>query len=209
MVACRFWEPEAVGSTPTFLNEVYQMTRVFRAGGLRSAFSVILASSPIVAVFSLVLVFCFTSARRIQANREFRGLVFLRVYVGAIAVLFLFVVRRLNVQPSKRDPLPLFRLFRGTFWVLRRANREGPRQLEDPYRSWTSVLDRRNDREVLGHVRYTHYRVLFLTAGRVLLTSRVGAVALVRSASTGVPVRRQQVHQQISRDAQRAILRVS
>lgn len=169
------------------------------------------------AVFSLVSVFCCTSGLRITLQREFRALTFLRVYVGAMAVLFLFVVRRLNIQPSEqvgRRAMPVVFVVAGVFLFMRHGTLTASRGWQDPSRGrarggtdWMNVLDRMTDRESLGQMLYTHYWVLFLTAGLMLLTARVGAISLVRGMPTGAEVdaKRQQVHQQISRDASRAV----
>lgn len=70
---------------------------------LFSAVQVITTANPVHSIFYLVLVFALTSRRRMTLSMEFRSLVFIMVYVGAIAVLFLFVVMRLNVQPDLKE----------------------------------------------------------------------------------------------------------
>ena len=64
--------------------------------------AVITAANPVQAALRLVLVFCNAAGLRRLLQVDFRALIFLVVYVGAVRVLFLFVVRRLNVQPLSR-----------------------------------------------------------------------------------------------------------
>lgn len=187
---------------------------------LIAATQVITTANPVHAIFFLVLVFVLTSLLRRLISREFRSLVFLRVYVGAIAVLFLFVVRRLNVQADNKERpkgnIPrlinvaaLFRFFRGSNILI-------PGWSTGDYQGYDVVLtrDRLTNRTTIGQVLYTKFCVEFLLAGIVLLVSRIGAVLLTLSTSTEgkltvTPALRQQVHQQHARDAQRAIFKTS
>jgi NADH-quinone oxidoreductase subunit J len=69
--------------------------------GLSSVFAsilVILSSNPVHSVLSLILVFCLTSASLIIITADFLGILLIVVYVGAIAVLFLFVIMMLNIK---------------------------------------------------------------------------------------------------------------
>ena len=65
---------------------------------LFSAFMVIRAKNPVYSVFFLILVFCNSAGLLLLLNLDFFALIFLIVYVGAIAVLFLFVVMMLNIK---------------------------------------------------------------------------------------------------------------
>jgi NADH-quinone oxidoreductase subunit J len=192
-------------------------------GGLVAARAVIRAANPVHAVFYLVLVFGFCSRLRISLAREFRGLVFLRVYVGAIAVLFLFVVRRLNVQPdiAKRPSgnIPRLLVIGRTFVARRWSAIGGDRRAVGKelasgeaysFTNYTGRRDRISNRESIGQVLYTTYAVEFLRAGLVLLVARIGAVVLTQTGKhlgTASAVR-QQVHQQHSRNPDRAIFKV-
>ena len=66
--------------------------------GLFSAFMVIRAKNPVYSVLFLILVFCNSAGLLLLLNLDFFALIFLIVYVGAIAVLFLFVVMMLNIK---------------------------------------------------------------------------------------------------------------
>lgn len=276
MVACFLWEEEAAGSSPASLREsgdsrspegegrkiaravmiVEVLYGVFGAGVLLSALAVTRAATPVNAALRLVLAFCNAAGRRRLLQVEFRALIFRVVYVGAVRVLFLFVVRRLNVQPLPRHErvrsgtwprgLVVLGLFLGERWGVRSEVRakeaalpvsrrtgvgsgggsgeravatrtregaaEAVRGSGPAGRSWTGeVVERvepRTNLEARGQVLYTEYRVAFLRAGLVLLVARVGAIVLTRTvpSSSREQTLRQQVHQQVSRDVEQAIL---
>lgn len=196
--------------------------------GLVAATQVITAANPVHAIFFLILVFTTTSVRRLLISMEFMALVFLMVYVGAIAVLFLFVIRMLNVQPDfKERPLgniPMLVgvaiLFRFTRWSNVIPTSYIPNNVTDIdfYNDILKVnviayMDRVGNRATIGQVLYTKYFIQFLMAGLVLLVSRIAAILLTLSTSgegklTLTPALRQQVHQQHSRDADRAVFRI-
>lgn len=191
------------------------MSTIVSTLGLIAALNVITAANPVHAVFFLVLVFTFTSLLRLRMSMEFMALVFLMVYVGAIAVLFLFVVRRLNVQPDvKERPLgnvPMLVGVGGVFlFVILSVNTIVESSSTVFYNDVVVHLDRVSNMSTIGQVLYTTYCVEFLLAGVVLLVSRIGAVVLTQSYSgtTLTPALRQQVHQQHSRDSQRAIFKI-
>ena len=202
---------------------MYTLQLFARFSGLLAATAVMRSTRPVTAVFSLVATFCATSALRLTRQLEFRALVFLRVYVGAMAVLFLFVVRRLSMQPSRaagRGVMPRLALVAALFLLPRHRTLDGSlgllpsasRELAAARgaQPWVSLLDGLNEREALGQVLYTHYWVLFLVAGFVLLCARVAAMALVANMPTGgaVASMRQNASQQRSRSADSALFRL-
>ena len=74
---------------------------VFACFALLSGIMVIRAKNPVYSVLFLILVFCNVSGLLLLLNLDFFAMVFLVVYVGAIAVLFLFVVMMLNVKVTE------------------------------------------------------------------------------------------------------------
>ena len=74
---------------------------VFACFALLAGIMVIRAKNPVYSVLFLILVFCNVSGILLLLNLDFFAMVFLVVYVGAIAVLFLFVVMMLNVKLSE------------------------------------------------------------------------------------------------------------
>jgi len=82
---------------------------------LFSAFMVIRSKNPVYSVLFLILVFCNTAGLLLLLNLDFFALVFLIVYVGAIAVLFLFVVMMLNIKLAEMQESIFFYLPIGGF----------------------------------------------------------------------------------------------
>jgi len=180
-----------------------------------SARSVIRVPNPVHAVLCLISSFVSACALMRLLQVEFMALIFIVVYVGAIAVLFLFVVMMLNLGSSK-DPMDastgvwasmrLFvarcerRLVRGSYGLV-----AVDQMTQEPYVHWVELMDPINSLETLGQVLYTHSFVYLLMAGFVLLVSRIGAIVLTLKVRTFARAKRQQVHHQRSRDSERAI----
>lgn len=183
---------------------------------LASATFVIASSNPIHSVLFLVLVFCTTSGLLILIEAEFIAMIFIMVYVGAIAVLFLFVVMMLNVRLVQfnismfkylplggiigliflselfliidRDLIPLFGLNIDSYLT--------------PFQ-WADKVDSITNIEAIGKLLYTHYFYLFIVAGMILLVAMIGAIVLTMYKRVGV--RRQDINEQLSRDFKETI----
>ena len=137
---------------------------------------------------------------------EFLGMILVVVYVGAVAVLFLFVVMMLDVDFAELKQgflqyLPIgalialvrrrrARLCRGRLDALARA---GGRRLAGR-RTLSNTA-------ALGRVLYTHYFYFFQAAGMILLTAMIGAIVLTLRHSVGV--KRQNVAAQVARNPAR------
>ena len=193
------------------------------------------ASHAVHAVLYLVRVFVNGSARMRRRQREYMGLRVIVVYVGAIAVLFRFVVMMLNLsgaegllrdesadgederaRASKEDPL------REDGVGLRRMGRRGragARILEEEVNQvwleqveWVYQVDPMGSMNVRGQVRYTHGIYYVIRAGRVLLVGMRGAIVLtLQTGHRGMhrTWKRQHVNEQRSRDSDKALMRVA
>jgi len=154
-----------------------------------SAVLVISAQNPVHSVFFLVLVF-FTSAFLLfLLEIEFISLLFVLVYVGAIAVLFLFVVMMLDIKITKYEKDLLFYLPIGSFLgiiffleVFLSLDENLVPLLPSSggliYTNWLSLVDSLTNLDVLGQILYTYYFFYFLIAGIILLLAMVGAIVL-------------------------------
>jgi len=154
-----------------------------------SAILVISAQNPVHSVFFLVLVF-FTSAFLLfLLEVEFISLLFVLVYVGAIAVLFLFVVMMLDIKITKHEKDLLFYLpigsFLGIIFLLEvfLSLQENlvpllPSSGREIYTDWLAIVDSLTNLDVLGQILYTYYFFYFLIAGIILLVAMVGAIVL-------------------------------
>jgi NADH-quinone oxidoreductase subunit J len=159
---------------------------------LLSSVFVFISKNPVHSVLFLILAFCNASGILFLFNAEFLGLVFIIIYVGAIAVLFLFVVMMLNVKIYSSDEfsyLPFiflggFVLVIQVFLVLEKAfsnsifwNTALPYNFENFLDPLTSI-------DVIGQSLYNYYLLCFLLAGLVLLVAMIGAIILTLNFSS-------------------------
>ena len=145
-----------------------------------SSLMVITSRSTINSVFFLILDFISVGCLFIMVGAEFLGMILLIVYVGAVAVLFLFVVMMLNVAEQKQS------------WFI------GKKSTHIPTGLIVSVLILL---ELL--VMYTDYILYFQLAGIVLLLAMIGAILLTFRERVGV--KKQSYVNQISRDPSNAV----
>ena len=192
---------------------------LFGAITLLSAIMVISSRNPVHSVLFLILSFCGSSGLLILLEAEFMAMIFIVAYVGAIAVLFLFVVMMLNIKISEvideiYQYLPVGGLI-GIIFLLEVfiiVDNDFVPLLSDgnmpsAYVDWSGQIDDVTNLSSLGQVLYTHYALAFLMAGIILLVAMIGAIVLTMQIRT--TVRRQHIFQQVSRDADNAIYLVS
>ena len=183
---------------------------------LISSIMVISARNPVHSVLFLILAFFNAAGLLILMEMEFLSLIFIVVYVGAIAVLFLFVVMMLNVKISEvEDEVLQYLPVGGTigliflfliFFIIEGDFVSFNGQANSIYLDWFQQVDVVSNIETLGQVLYTEYLVYFLLAGVILLVAMVGAIVLTMSTRTSL--RRQLIFQQVSRDFDNSTLLV-
>jgi len=167
-------------------------------------------------VLLLVLSFINVSGRMMLIQAEYMGLIFRVVYVGAIAVRFLFVIMMLNLSSSNdnmRGSVIAMSIIRSIgVVVLFRIYGEMSTNVfaysQEPVVEWEMVIDQINNIETIGQVRYTYRLVYVLMAGGVLLVAIIGSIVLTLKVRQFAMMKRQQVHQQRSRDVDNAIAHV-
>ena len=156
------------------------------------ALFVVLTMNTVYAVFFLIFSFCVASAVLLYLGFEFLAMVFLIVYVGAIAVLFLFVVMMLNIRfiPWVKKDLrfaPLgflvlaFFLLLFLFVILHlESDTYYTLSAEESYSSASTfwMLSAAENTEMLGTLLFTSYGYPFLIAGYALFIAMVGAIVL-------------------------------
>ena len=181
---------------------------IFSAIMLASAFMVIAARNPVHSVLFLILAFVNAAGLFLLAGAEFLGMMLIVVYVGAVAVLFLFVVMMLDVDFAV--------LKRGFLQVLPVGAVIGAIvaiELVLVVGAWTSAPDNLiaidakapvgiTNTQALGQVLYTKYLLFFQAAGLVLLTAMIGAIVLTLRHKT---VKRQSIPEQNARTLENAI----
>jgi NADH-quinone oxidoreductase subunit J len=168
-----------------------------------SAFMVIAAKNPVHSVLYLILAFVNAAGLFVMLGAEFLAMILIVVYVGAVAVLFLFVVMMLDVDFAELKQgalqyLPIGMLTGGIFlaelllvvgaWVI------GPGV---PQAITAPIAAKVPNIEAIGLVLYTRYVFFFESAGMILLIAMVGAIVL--TLQHRVRVRRQNIAEQVAR----------
>jgi NADH-quinone oxidoreductase subunit J len=176
-----------------------------------SAVMVIASRNPVHSVLFLILAFVNAAGLFVLMGAEFLAMILIVVYVGAVAVLFLFVVMMLDVDFAELrqgflDYLPVggviaFIFFLELFLVLASwAIAPGvARTITSPIPN----IDTLSNTAALGHVLYTRYVYYFQAAGLVLLVAMIGAIVLTLRHKPNV--KRQNVADQVARTKATAI----
>ncbi|AVO45227.1 NADH-quinone oxidoreductase subunit J [Phreatobacter cathodiphilus] len=182
---------------------------LFAAVLVASAFMVIAARNPVHSVLFLILAFVNASGLFVLMGAEFLAMILVVVYVGAVAVLFLFVVMMLDVdfvalRQGFLQYLPVGVLIglvvlAELFMVIGAWTLGGtaPKTITAPIPAGIT------NAEALGRVLYTQYVYFFQLSGLVLLVAMIGAIVLTLSHRTGV--KRQDPGAQSARTPETAI----
>ena len=171
-----------------------------------SSLMVITSRNTVNSVFFLILDFISVGCLFIMVGAEFLGMIILIVYVGAVAVLFLFVVMMLNVAEQKQSwfigkkstHIPTGLIVSVLIFLELLVVVGGWKQKDDLMSSTTLVMSNISDTHQLGLVMYTDYILYFQLAGIILLLSMIGAILLTFRKRVGV--KKQSYIKQISRD---------
>ena len=173
-----------------------------------SAIMVTVSKNTVHSVFFLILDFIRISCLFIMIGAEFLGMIMLIVYVGAVAVLFLFVVMMLNVanqknewfsarESSKHIPIGLIISVIIFFELIIVIG--GWRYKPDLVSSMSLTIDSNiTNTHAIGYVLYTDYIHIFQLSGMILLVAMIGAIILTFRKRYGV--KRQSYFSQISRE---------
>jgi len=182
---------------------------MFSAVIIASAVMVILSRNPVHSVLFLILAFLNSAGLFVLLGAEFLAMILVIVYVGAVAVLFMFVVMMLNVNFSAMRAGILQYLPTGgmiglvllaeLIFVISawQATPAGLEVLASP-----TPINVTNTK-ALGDLLYTKYFYLFQAAGIILLIAMIGAMVLTLRKREGV--RRQRVAQQVGRKRQESV----
>jgi len=178
-----------------------------------SAMMVTISRNTVYSVFFLILVFVSISTLFIMIGAEFLGMIMLIVYVGAVAVLFLFVVMMLNVTQqsikfSKKKGIVnniSVGLIVGIIIFLELIIAVGGWKYRDSFVPLHSIDPNLNisNTHALGNVLYTDYIHLFQISGMILLVAMIGAIALTFSRRENI--KRQSYFKQIHRQKESSI----
>ena len=167
---------------------------------LVSALMVIMARNPVHSVLWLILAFFSAAGLFVLIGAEFIAMLLVVVYVGAVAVLFLFVVMMLDVDFVELKDGTLkywpFAMLVGIVFAAEivMASVFGVQSLPD---SFDATPGADTNAEAIGQVMYTEYMLLFQLAGIVLLVAMIGAIVLTLRHRPHV--KRQNIAKQTSR----------
>jgi NADH-ubiquinone oxidoreductase chain 6 len=199
---------------------------LFSSMTLISGVMVIQARNPVHSVLFLILVFFNAAGLLILLGLDFFAMIFLVVYVGAIAVLFLFVVMMLNIKIAEisekrlrylpiggvlgilflfeillivdNDLIPLL-FYDNTYAFL---------EFKDlSFINWMSSIQTVPNIQAVGNIIYTYYFYFFLMASVILLIAMIGAIVL--TMQKGIRIKRQQVFLQNTRDFAKTVRKIS
>ena len=171
-----------------------------------SSLMVITSRSTVNSVFFLILDFISVGCLFIMVGAEFLGMIILIVYVGAVAVLFLFVVMMLNVAEQKQSwfigkkstHIPTGLIVSVLIFLELLVVVGGWKYKDDLMSSSTLQISNISNTHQLGLVMYTDYILYFQLAGMILLLSMIGAILLTYRERPGV--KKQSYLKQISRN---------
>tara|TARA_Y100000590_G_scaffold455860_1_gene605276 strand:+ start:9 stop:626 length:618 start_codon:yes stop_codon:yes gene_type:complete len=175
-----------------------------------SALMVIISKNPVHSVLYLILSFVNASGLFILLGAEFLAMILVIVYVGAVAVLFLFVVMMLDINFVKLREgffqyLPFGALL-GLVLFIELIMIFFSNQLNDnsliKYNSLPTFKKIENTKE-LGSVLYTKYFYLFQIAGLILLVAMIGSIILTLRERMGV--KKQSISRQIDTNSKQAV----
>lgn len=176
---------------------------LFAAACVASAVMVIVSRNPVHSVLYLILAFVNASGLFILMGAEFLGMMLIVVYVGAVAVLFLFVIMMLDVdfvelREGFMQYLPIGIVIGGIFlfelllvvgaWVINPSVTKT---------TTAAIPTNISNTEALGLVLYTKYIHYFQLAGMVLLVAMIGAIVLTLRHKANV--KRQNINMQNAR----------
>ena len=173
-----------------------------------SAIMVTVSKNTVHSVFFLILDFISISCLFIMIGAEFLGMIMLIVYVGAVAILFLFVVMMLNVAQQKsewftsRDKsthIPVGLLVSLIIFFELIVVIGGWKYKPDLVNAASiDINSNTTNTQMLGNIIYTDYIHLFQLSGMILLVAMIGAIVLTFRTRSGV--KKQSYFKQISRE---------
>ena len=181
---------------------------IFSLIAIVSAIMVTVSKNTVHSVFFLILDFISISCLFIMIGAEFLGMIMLIIYVGAVAVLFLFVVMMLNVAQQKNQwfsssesskHIPFGLIISVIIFFELMIVIGGWKYKKNIYVSSNLYIDEKiSNTHQIGNVMYTDYILYFQISGIILLLSMIGAILLTYRKRDGV--KKQSYINQISRE---------
>lgn len=177
-----------------------------------SASGVVFLKNSLYCVLCLIVAFFNAAGLFLLTGAEFLSVILVIVYVGAIAVLFLFVVMMLDISKENNETKPLSPYIKATGMLAFVF------ALElgfTAYQWWhsTKINDltafssssKVSNTHALGELLYTHYFYVFQMAGIILLVAMIGAIVLTLHPEKKRQIRKQNISQQIKRNKENGL----
>jgi NADH-quinone oxidoreductase subunit J len=173
---------------------------------IAAAFMVVASRNPVHSVLYLILTFVNAAGLFLILGAEFLAMILIVVYVGAVAVLFLFVTMMLDVDFAElrqgfQQYLPFGALialvFLAELIVVVGAWTIDPKLLKVAEGAATAIPASVSNTQALGRLLYTKYVYFFQAAGLILLVAMIGAIVLTLRERVGV--KRQNIAEQVAR----------
>ncbi len=172
---------------------------------ITSGLLVITSRNPVHSVLFLILVFFNAAGLFVLLGAEFLAMILVVVYVGAVAVLFLFVVMMLDINFVELRQGFLQYLPTGSIiglvllielTIVLTGNAIIPKS--NIFKEWPiPPIEKVPNTQALGELFYTHYIYLFQVSGLILLVAMVGAIVLTHRNKKGA--HKQKIHEQVNR----------
>ena len=179
-----------------------------------SAVMILVSKNTVYSVFYLILDFISIACLFIMIGAEFLGMIMLIVYVGAVAVLFLFVVMMLDVTHQKNEwykgkflssHIPFAILISLIIFLELIVVLGGWKYKNKIVETSLNLIDNEiTNTHALGSLIYTEYILLFQLAGIILLIAMIGAIVLTYRKKEGV--KKQSYFKQISRERSEGVI---
>ena len=186
---------------------------IFSLIAIIASIMVTVSRNTVHSVFFLILDFISISCLFIMIGAEFIGMMMLIVYVGAVAVLFLFVVMMLNVANQKNEwfgsainssHIPMGLLFSVVIFMELLIVLGGWKFKPNVISSSSIIVNQNiSNTHSIGNVLYTDYIHIFQLSGMILLVAMIGAIVLTFRKRSGI--KRQSYFAQISREAKEGV----
>lgn len=188
---------------------------VFASILMLAALAVITAKNPVHSVFFLILAFFNAAGLFVLLGAEYIAMTLVIVYVGAVAVLFLFVVMMLNINFEKlragfTSHLPVGVGVALVLFAELASLLYGSILSPAPLAAASSPIPdaaQIDNAKAIGRVLYTDYLIAFQLAGIILLVSMIGAIVLTHRQRLGV--KRQNIAKQLARTRDEAVVMVN
>ena len=194
----------AISTLIMFFSEYYYLYLIISFFLIIVSLFIFLTKNAVHSVLYLILAFFSSSILLFILDIEFLGIIFIIIYVGAIAILFLFIVMMLNNKTLSFDPKNYFIVF---FLLISIFLIQSYSTLFEAFKEFNNKsiylqfssfsTDNLTNLNLLGQILFNYYNSCFLLAGLVLLVAMIGAIVL--SLNFEVNSKTQLLYRQLSR----------